>query len=143
MSEEKIARCVIEELKLDPIKNTLSLKAKLTGTIKSGHSWEIKPASTTVKCVEIPAEEFVGRVMSGWFWVRKVQDVLRKGSKKDAEQALTSGYDWADSVTRKPAAPATTEELAAKIIQKQPTLSELNSAIAKLLAEAARLEGME
>jgi hypothetical protein len=146
MSEEKsekLARCVITKLEMDTITKTISLEAKLAGTIKSGDLWEIKPAETTVKCVKVPVEDFVARVMSGWFWVRKVQDTLRKGMMKDAEVALKMGYDWNDTVIRKQAVPLGPEGHANKIANSVTSLSELNAAIAILMAKAKELEGIE
>jgi hypothetical protein len=139
--KDKIARCVITRLEMDPITKTISLEARLAGTIKSGDSWEIKPAETTVKCVRVPVEDFVARVMSGWFWVRKIQDVLRKGSKADAVIALRTGYDWTQTVTTKAREQASAPIVATRAMN-QMTREEFQEFMKQARAYEAELEGI-
>src|SRR5512137_2234194 len=114
MSEEKkdkIARCEINTLTIDLATKTLSFTATLTGKIKSGTSWSIERARTVVKGKGVPISEFLSRVLIGWFWVRKVQDVLRKGSAREAQTALDKGYDWTEETsTTRGASKASPEE---------------------------------
>jgi hypothetical protein len=73
----------------------------------------------------------------GWFWVRKVQDVLRKGTIADARKALNGGYDWNESTSKRAesAAPAV---VGARVIAKMDNADDL-----KRLIEAAEAKMKE
>ena len=133
--ESKIARVEFIEFSIDPQTQTVSFKAKLRGKVKSADVWAINDAETIVSGVKVPAREFAQRVLQGWFWVRKIQDELRKGHKKDAEEALKVGYDWTASTATKErtaAAPAVVAERA---------MSQMNlEQIEELLKKAQELQ---
>lgn len=141
--ENKIARCVIEGLKYDVTTQTVDFTATLSGKIKSEDKWSIDNASTKVLGVKVPVRDMIVRVLVGWFWVRKVQDVLRKGTIADARAALNAGYDWNDATTRKAgeAAPAI---IGARVIAKMDSpddLKRLIEAAEAKMKELAKAEG--
>jgi hypothetical protein len=140
---EKIARITIKSLTLDPIKKTCNFDASMTGKIRDGDLWTINPATTSIKGTEVPVEDLLSRVLQGWFWVRKVQDTLRKGTKVEAEAQLAKGYDWADTTSRRAPVALTPEGHATKIADNVKSLAELNAAIAILMKKAQELEGIE
>lgn len=140
--KDKVARCVISGLKVDVMTMTVDFKAKLSGKIKSEDKWSIETAETTVTGVKVSIADMLTRVMVGWFWVRKVQDVLRKGSIADARTALNQGYDWTESTTKK-AADASPAIVGARVVAKMNTKEELDTLLQALLAKKKELEKAE
>ena len=143
--DEKTAAKHIEisGLVYDPKMQTVSFNAKMTGNIqqgtsKSGIKWQIKDATTEVKAVKVPLRDFLVKVLVGWFWVRKVQDILRKGTVQEARSALNGGYDWSTATARKAgekAAPAVVGERAIGLIDSKEDLQRMIQ-----LAQAKMLE---
>lgn len=133
--DEKTAakHCEISGLVYDAKTQVVSFEAKLTGNIqqgtsKSGINWQIKDASTTVKAVKVPLRDFLVKVLVGWFWVRKVQDILRKGTVQEARTALNAGFDWSIATARSTgskAAPAVVGERAIGLMNSQEELQKM------------------
>ncbi len=90
----------VSKVFVDPATMTLSANVKITGEIKSEDKWSIADASTVVRLVKVPLNDLIVRVVRDWFWVRKIQDVLRKGNISDARTALNAGYDWNETLAR-------------------------------------------
>lgn len=140
--KDKVARCVISGLKVNVLTMTASFTATLTGKIKSEDKWSIENATTKVTGVEVSIADMITRMMVGWFWVRKIQDILRKGTIADARTALNQGYDWTESTTKK-AADASPAIVGARVVAKMNTQEELDTLLAALMAKKAELEAAE
>lgn len=123
----------ISGLIYDAKTQTVSFEAKMTGNIqqgtsKAGINWQIKDATTTVKAVKVPLRDFLVKVLVGWFWVRKVQDILRKGTVQEARAQLNAGYDWSEATARSTgtkAAPAVVGERAIGLITDKNDLQKM------------------
>lgn len=146
-SDEKTAAksCQISGLTYDPKLQVVSFEAKMTGNIqqgtsKSGIKWQIKDASTTVKAVKVPLRDFLVKVLVGWFWVRKVQDILRKGTVQEARSALNGGYDWSTATARKAGEKAAPEVVAERALGLM-TPEQLQEFILKAQAKLAEDKG--
>jgi len=119
MKKEKVQRCVISNLNYDPTTQLISLEADLVGklqkgTASTGVEWQIEVARTKLTMVKVPLRELIVKVLVGWFWVRIIQDQLRKGSKSEAQAAMAKGYDWSQSLAKEAtkAAPSVVAERA-------------------------------
>ena len=139
---EKKVRCIVEGVRYDSMTQTIDFTATLSGKIKSEDKWSIEDASTKVLGVKVPVRDMIVRVMIGWFWVRKVQDILRKGTISDARSALNVGYDWNEATSRKAtdAAPAI---VGARVIAKMDSADDLKRLIAAAEAKIAELAAKE
>lgn len=91
----------ISKVFVDPNTMTLSANVKITGEIRSEDKWTIADASTVVRLVKVPLNDLITRVVRDWFWVRKIQDTLRKGTLGEARAALNAGWDWNEALARR------------------------------------------
>jgi hypothetical protein len=84
----------------------LSFVAQVEGTIKRGRKdsleWEILNAKTTITGNDVPIGDIVGRCLTGWYWVRCIQDRLRLGNREEAETLLSKGFTWGAKAPRSP-----------------------------------------
>lgn len=116
---EKKVRCEITELVYLPSTQQVSCKVKMTGKIKSEDKWAIENAETQLTLAKVQLRDLLGRLFIGWFWVRKIQDVLRKGTIAEARARLNKGYDWTEeTTTRKEAEKAPAPVVAERALDK-------------------------
>jgi hypothetical protein len=149
MSEDlkKKVRCEITNVRLDTQTQTLSCDAKLHGKIKKGTPtggvvWLIEDAQTSVKLLNVPVRELLVKVLVGWFWVRKIQDVLRLGSQAEAKKRLSEGYDWTLTTTQT-ATKAAPEVVGERVVAAMTEVKKLQKLIEQAEARMKELAEYE
>ena len=143
---EKKQRLELTSLRVDTEKLTVSFRSVLRGKLTAKNPdksvlWEIPEAETRVQGVTVPLSELLQAALVGFAWVRRVQDVLRKGSQKDAREWLLKDHTWAElfETVRKPAAEKTPAELLATFLTK---LASGALSVEEKLALLAQLEAL-
>ena len=149
MSEnsEKIQRCIISGLVYDEKLHLVTCDAELAGklqkgTEKTGIEWAISIVRTKLSIKAVPLRELLVKLFVGWFWVRVIQDTLRKGTKAEALAAMSKGYDWSESMSRE-ARIASPAELGSRAIAAMTSAEQINEMIRLATAKLAELGATE